>query len=132
MSPLGAWKIREVFYRKDRVFKPKTQLFVSEISESDGWCDDPNAPEYYNRKVKLPFPHRHEKLWREDHVYDIVVVLGYNDDPPVPGHGSAIFMHLKRGDYEGTEGCVALAMDDLLAVLKDAKPGDVVRISTKD
>jgi L,D-peptidoglycan transpeptidase YkuD (ErfK/YbiS/YcfS/YnhG family) len=67
-------------------------------------------------------------LWRDDHVYDLVVVLGHNDAPPVAAMGSAIFMHLARDGYPGTEGCVALAMDDLLDILKAAKPGDSVEI----
>jgi len=55
-------------------------------------------------------------------VYDVVVVLGYNDDPPVPGKGSAIFMHIAREGYTGTAGCIALSLPDLLEVLKAATP----------
>ena len=93
-----------------------------------GWCDDMGHPDY-NRRVALPFPASHERLWREDHVYDLIVVLGYNDDPVIPEKGSAIFLHLAREDFSPTEGCIACARDDLLALLCGAKPGDALRIS---
>ena len=127
MSPVGTYPIRYVFYRPDRGNAPDTALPVIAMAPDDGWCDDPESPDY-NRHVKLPFAASHEVLWRDDHVYDLVVVLGHNDAPPVAGMGSAIFMHLARDAYTGTEGCVALAKDDLLAVLKAATPGDSVEI----
>ncbi|MCA8906118.1 MAG: hypothetical protein KDA43_15105, partial [Hyphomonas sp.] len=83
-----------------------------------------------NRPVKRPYPASHEQLWRDDHVYDLIVELGYNDDPPVAGRGSAIFMHLAREDWSGTEGCVALAYQDLLDVLRLAQPGSEIEIRT--
>ena len=84
-----------------------------------GWCDDPAHPDY-NRQVRLPFAASNEALWREDEVYDLIIVLGHNDNPPVPGRGSAIFMHVARPDYAPTEGCVALAPENLLEVLAAA------------
>ncbi|MFC7292325.1 L,D-transpeptidase family protein [Hirschia litorea] len=128
-SPLGEWPMRRVFYRPDRVARPKTQLATCALTPEMGWCDDIKSPEFYNTLIPLPSPHRHEKLWREDGVYDIIIELGYNDSPPIIGKGSAIFMHLKRNEYEGTEGCVALAKEHLLSLLEEAKPGDVVNIS---
>lgn len=126
-SPAGDWPIRYLFYRPDRGEAPRTAVPVVALSPDDGWCDDPAHPDY-NRHVKLPFAAGHEKLWRDDHIYDLIVVLGHNDDPPVPGMGSAIFMHLARDNYAGTEGCVALARDDLLELLAEAKAGDIVEI----
>ena len=126
-SPLGIWPIRYVFYRPDRILPPETALELVPLSPDDGWCDDPAFPQY-NQHVKLPFAPGHEKLWRDDHVYDVIVILGHNDDPPVSGMGSAIFMHLAREDYSGTEGCVAVALPDMLAFLKLAQPGDAVEI----
>lgn len=128
-SPAGVWPIRRVFYRPDRMTPPPSALPLTALSPDDGWCDDPASPDY-NRHVKLPFAASHEKLWREDHVYDLIMVLGHNDDPPVPGIGSAIFAHLARADYGGTEGCVALALADMLAFLREAGPGDAVEIRT--
>ena len=126
-SPAGIWPIRHVYYRPDRLSAPQTALKTLALSPDDGWCDDPASPDY-NRHVKLPFAMRHEKFWRDDHVYDLVVILGHNDDPVVAGMGSAIFAHLARPDYSGTEGCVALALDDMLGLLAAAGPGDALEI----
>jgi L,D-peptidoglycan transpeptidase YkuD (ErfK/YbiS/YcfS/YnhG family) len=127
-SPLGRWTMREVWYRPD-VYPdgPRTALPVRATRPDDGWCDAPGDPNY-NRPVGLPYPASAERMWRDDAVYDLVVILGHNDDPPVPGMGSAIFMHLAREGYPGTEGCVALAREDIEAVLAAAQPGDVVEI----
>lgn len=116
-SPIGSWPVRRVWYRADRGPPPETGLPVIALQPDDGWCDAPGHAAY-NRRVPLPFPVSHERLWREDGVYDLIVELGYNDDPPVAGRGSAIFMHIAREDYVPTEGCVALAQADLRAVLK--------------
>lgn len=115
-TPIGSFPMRWCYYRPDKVSAPVTSLPVLEITPSDGWCDDV-AHALYNQPVVLPFEGRHEQLWREDDVYDLVIPLGYNDDPVKPGRGSAIFMHLMRPDGVGTEGCVALKRDDLLALL---------------
>ena len=100
------------------------------MSDSLGWCDDPADPIHYNRLVRLPFASSHERLWRDDRLYDLVVELGYNDAPPVAGLGSAIFLHLERPDGGPTEGCVALQRDDLLAVLVAVGPESVIDIDT--
>jgi L,D-peptidoglycan transpeptidase YkuD (ErfK/YbiS/YcfS/YnhG family) len=126
-SPLGVWPIRRVLYRPDRGRPPKTALPVLEINPADGWCDAPDDPAY-NSPVRLPYPASAEHLWRDDHVYDLVVVLGHNDDPPRPGLGSAIFLHLAKDDYSPTQGCIALAHHDLVAFLARAAPGDAVAI----
>lgn len=115
-TPAGRWQLRYAMYRADRRPCPRTKLPVTTISFSDGWCDDPEHP-CYNCPVRLPFEASHEKLFRDDDLYNIIVVLGHNDDPPVPGKGSAIFMHIAKPDYTGTEGCVALAEKDLETVL---------------
>ena len=127
-SPVGVWTIREVLYRPD-VYPdgPTTALPVCAMATDDGWCDAPGDPAY-NRPVKLPYPASAERLWRDDHVYDLIGILAHNDDPPIPGLGSAIFLHLAREDYSGTEGCVALAREDLEALLAVAKPGDAIEI----
>lgn len=120
-TPVGAFALRRLLYRADRVAKPPTRLAVAAIAPADGWCDDPEDAAY-NQPVTLPYPGRAEALWRGDGVYDLVVPLGYNDDPVVAGAGSAIFLHLARPDFAPTEGCVALAQPDLLAVLAEAGP----------
>jgi L,D-peptidoglycan transpeptidase YkuD (ErfK/YbiS/YcfS/YnhG family) len=124
-TPIGAWPMRRLLYRADRIAPPATVLPCAEIDPEDGWCDDPADPAY-NRPVRLPYPARHERLWREDEIYDLIVVLGHNDDPVVAGLGSAIFLHAARPDYAPTEGCVALQRADLMRVLAEAGPGDRV------
>jgi len=126
-TPAGVFLLRRVLYRADRLRRPSTGLPVEAIAADQGWCDDPAHPDY-NRPVRLPFAAGHETLWREDCLYDVVVILGHNDAPPIPGKGSAIFMHVARPDYGPTEGCVALAETDLLEVLADCRPGDSIRI----
>lgn len=118
-TPAGAWPMRRLLYRPDREGAPATRLPVCAIAAQDGWCDAPADPRY-NRPVRLPYPATAERMWRADHLYDLVVPLGYNDDPPVAGRGSAIFLHLAHPDYAATEGCVALARSDLLLVLAEA------------
>ncbi len=118
-TPVGAFVLRRVLYRADRGAAPATRLPVAAISQDDGWCDD-SADAAYNRPVKLPYKTRAERLWRADRLYDLVAVLGHNDDPPVAGAGSVIFLHVATPDYAPTEGCVALAADDLRRVLAEA------------
>ena len=115
-TPLGIWPIRRVFYRPDRLSLPVCNFLVQELKQDDGWCDDPKDAAY-NRPVTLPYPASHERLWREDHVYDLIVELGHNDDPVVPNFGSAVFMHVAKPDFAPTEGCVALRLEDLLDLL---------------
>jgi L,D-peptidoglycan transpeptidase YkuD (ErfK/YbiS/YcfS/YnhG family) len=127
-SPIGLWPLRRVLYRPDRVERPKTGLPSTEIAPDDGWCDA-SGDLNYNRLVKLPYPASAENLWRDDHVYDVIVILGHNDDPVVPGAGSAIFWHLSREDFRPTEGCVAVPLDAMLQALAAANPGDALEIS---
>jgi L,D-peptidoglycan transpeptidase YkuD (ErfK/YbiS/YcfS/YnhG family) len=127
-SPAGAWPLRRVLWRPDRRSAPETGLPARALTPEDGWCDDPGDPAY-NQQVTLPYPASAERLWRDDAVYDLIVILGHNDDPVVPGAGSAIFLHLARPDYAATQGCVALAAGDLEALLRAARPGDALVIS---
>jgi L,D-peptidoglycan transpeptidase YkuD (ErfK/YbiS/YcfS/YnhG family) len=129
ITPVGTFPVRQVFFRADRVPTPKTKLSLTEISRDDGWCDAPGDPNY-NQFVTHPYRASAERLWRDDHLYDVVVVLGYNEDPVVPGKGSAIFLHVAAPDYATTEGCVALKVEDLLAVLEKLSPGDTITIAT--
>jgi L,D-peptidoglycan transpeptidase YkuD (ErfK/YbiS/YcfS/YnhG family) len=115
-TPVGVLPLRKVLYRPDRGPAPHTAVPVQPIGRDDGWCDDPASPDY-NRPVRLPLDASAEALWREDAVYDIIGVLGWNDSPVQPGRGSAIFLHLAKPDYAPTEGCVALAEGDLRRVL---------------
>ena len=115
-TPAGVLPLRRVLYRADRLPRPRAAVPVLPLAPHDGWCDDPDDKQY-NRAVRLPYPGRHEVLWRDDEIYDVIGVLGWNDDPPRRGEGSAIFLHLARADYAPTEGCFALARADLLVLL---------------
>jgi L,D-peptidoglycan transpeptidase YkuD (ErfK/YbiS/YcfS/YnhG family) len=128
VTPLGTYALRKLYWRADRIEWLVTELPVQAIARNDGWCDAP-GDESYNRPVKRPYPASSETLWREDGLYDLVVVIGFNDDPVVDGAGSAIFLHVAREDYGPTEGCVALAKDDLLALLAVLKLGDTITLA---
>jgi len=127
-TPLGKFPLREVLYRPDREAPPPTKLPLRTLTPQDGWCDEPGASTY-NRMVSLPHTHRHERLWREDHIYDLIIVVGYNDAPVISGHGSAIFIHLMREDCAPTEGCIAFARDDLLEILATLEPESTIEIA---
>jgi L,D-peptidoglycan transpeptidase YkuD (ErfK/YbiS/YcfS/YnhG family) len=115
-TPAGLLPLRRLLYRADRLAVPRAALPREPIGEQDGWCDDPGHADY-NRQIRLPHPACQEALWRRDSLYDLVGVLGWNDAPVARGRGSAIFLHVAHADYAPTEGCVALARADLLAVL---------------
>lgn len=126
-TPSGRFGLREVLFRPDRGKAPVTGLPVRAIGREDGWSDDPADPRY-NRRVVLPSRFHAEALWRRDGLYDVLAVIGANDDPVVAGGGSAIFLHIARADYGGTDGCVAIARADLLRVLARCMPGTEIEI----
>lgn len=126
-TPAGRFALRDVFYRADRIAQPGGRLPARAIAPDDGWCDDPAQAEY-NRPIRFPFAGSAEHLWRDDGLYDIVVVLGYNDVPVVAGAGSAIFLHVARPDMGATEGCVALAREVLAELVAELAPGDFIVI----
>jgi L,D-peptidoglycan transpeptidase YkuD (ErfK/YbiS/YcfS/YnhG family) len=111
-TPLGTLPLLRVLYRADRTEKPHCAVPVEPIAPDDGWCDDP-GDQAYNRPIRLPHPARHETLWREDGLYDIIGVLGWNTSPITPQRGSAIFLHVATADHAPTAGCIALALPDL-------------------
>ena len=117
-TPIGLLPLRRVLYRADRLARPRATVPVAPVAPDDGWCDDP-AHADYNAPIRLPHPARHEELWRDDAIYDVIGVLGWNDAPVMRGRGSAIFLHLARPDFSPTEGCIALEQRDLLRVLAE-------------
>ena len=116
-TPAGVFPLIRVLYRPYRIDSPETRLPVLPLSPNDGWCDDPIHKDY-NKPIKLPHDGSHERLWRDDNIYDIVVVLGYNTSPVIPFRGSAIFIHFAEPSFKSTNGCVALKDVDLLEILK--------------
>jgi L,D-peptidoglycan transpeptidase YkuD (ErfK/YbiS/YcfS/YnhG family) len=117
-TPAALLPLRRVLYRADRGPIPLAIVPREPIAPDDGWCDDAGHPDY-NRMVRLPHPARHERLWRDDALYYVVAVLGWNDAPVERGRGSAIFLHAARPDFAPTEGCLALPIDALRAVLAE-------------
>ena len=126
-TPAGTWKLRAGFWRADRLAKPDGPLDFQPIAADMYWDDDPASPHYNTLRRGAP-PEHPERLLRADHVYDVVVPLGFNDDPIDPGRGSAIFLHVARPERTPTAGCVALAIDDLLEVLALLTPGPTLTI----
>lgn len=120
-TPTGQLTLLRVLYRPDHITHPVTRLPLGRIRPGDGWCDA-SADRNYNRPVGLPYPASHEAMWRQDGLYDLVVVLDWNMRRRVKGRGSAIFMHIARPGYLPTEGCVALRRADLLELLRRLGP----------
>lgn len=116
-SPRGQFRIVGGFYRPDRFrVRPRAGVPLLPLRPDDGWCDDP-ADRNYNRPVRRPYPRSHEAMWRDDHAYDVVMVLDFNLKPRVRGGGSAIFFHLAQADFRPTAGCLALSRADMLKLL---------------
>ena len=129
-TPAGRFALRRLHIRADKVAPPRTALPLRIIAPDDGWCDDPSHVSY-NRLVRLPFQGSCENMWRDDDLYDLVIELGHNDSPPLPGAGSAVFMHVAKHDYATTEGCVALAKSDLLTVLESCSEDTCIDIAAE-
>lgn len=126
-SPAGAYTLLCGFYRADRLAKPVTQLPMRPMLELDGWCDDPHDARY-NQLITLPFAGSHETLWRDDQLYDVVVVLDQNIHPRRPGGGSAIFFHIAAPGFTPTEGCIAVSHATMNHALKFARRGSKMQI----
>lgn len=133
-TPVGIFPLRYAFYRPDRGLRPATGLRLRPIAVDDGWCDAP-ADRRYNRPVRHPIAASAERLWRDDHLYDVIIVIGYNDRPRVRGAGSAIFLHiardgLARDGLAPTEGCIAVSAGSLKKILPHLRPSTRLRVCT--
>jgi len=115
-TPKGIFKIEHLYFRKDRIKKPLTKLKCIEIKRNMGWCDDVKNKKY-NKLIKINKNCSHEKLFRKDKKYDLLIPIKYNFNNIIPGKGSCIFIHL-TSDYKPTAGCIALKKKDLLILLK--------------
>lgn len=118
-TPIGNWKLLTIYYRPDKIAKPQTVLPLIEITQNMGWSDDPKDPAY-NQCVTTPHPFSHEKLWRDDNLYDLLITINHNTSPIISGNGSAIFIHQLRENIAPTEGCLALKFEDLLQIVETA------------
>ena len=127
ITPQGEYKIKYILYRKDRVKKIKTKFKKVIIKKNMGWCDDTKSSKY-NKLIKLPYYYGYEKLFRQDNIYDIILVLNYNMNPIIKNKGSAIFIHVAKKKFKKTEGCIAVKKNHLLKILKDLKIDCKVKI----
>lgn len=126
-TPNGIFPIRKIYYRSDRIERIDTKIECIPLSKNDIWCDDINKKEY-NTFTKLPFDGSYENLWREDELYDIIIVIGYNDNPIIKNKGSAIFIHVARKDMKYTKGCLALKKEDLIQLIKKIDSNSKIEI----
>ena len=126
ITPKGTYKAIKLFYRTDKISKIKTILKKFKIKKNMGWCDDPRS-KFYNKEIKLPSLYGHEKLYRKDNIYDLVVVLNYNFKPIIKNKGSAIFIHVTN-KYKSTQGCIALKKEDLIKLLSVIKKNTKIKI----
>ena len=118
ITPKGSYKLLKLFYRSDRMPNFKTVLKKKKINKKMGWCDDVNNKNY-NKLINLPSSFSHEKLFRKDNIYDLIIPINYNTKKIVKGKGSAIFLHVAKKNYEPTRGCIALKKKYLILLLKN-------------
>ena len=124
-TPIGKWRLKSIYYRSDKVLRPKVKnktFKINKITKNCGWCDDPNSYSYnkfINTKNFCSENVSFEKLWREDQAYDIVIETSYNTKPIIKGKGSAIFIHCSFPDYRKTAGCIALNKKDFSILIKN-------------
>ena len=127
ITPKGTYKIINIFYRKDRIKKISSKFQLIGITKKIGWCDDPKS-EYYNQLIKLPTKYSHEKFFRKDNIYDLVLVLNYNMRPIIKNKGSAIFIHIAKKNKK-TAGCIALSKMDLITLIKKIDKKTKIKIN---
>ena len=127
ITPKGTFKIKEIFYRKDRVQNLITRLKKTVIRKNMGWCDDPKSKKY-NKLIYFPFKYGAEKLYRRENIYDIILVLNFNMNPVKKNKGSAIFIHVAKKNFQPTQGCIALDKSELIKLVKSIKINTIVKI----
>jgi L,D-peptidoglycan transpeptidase YkuD (ErfK/YbiS/YcfS/YnhG family) len=127
ITPKGEFKIIKVYYRDDKVKNITTSIKKLKIKKNTGWCDDPNS-KFYNKQIKLPSKFSHEKLYRNDNLYDLILVSNYNMNPIIKNKGSAIFIHVAKNSYEKTKGCIALKKEHLIKLLSKIKKDTRIKI----
>ena len=116
-TPVGKFNLGPLYYRPDREKKPKTKLTCIKITKNMNWCNDSTSKKYYNRLISKNKKIKHEKLYRRDYKYDLMIPVSYNSNPVRLGKGSAIFLHLTK-NYKPTAGCIALNKKDFIIMLK--------------
>ena len=128
ITPKGTFKIIKIYYRSDKIKKIETLIKKNKIKKNMGWCDDPNS-RFYNKLINLPTKYSHEKLYRNDNLYDLIVVLSYNTNPIIKNKGSAIFLHIAKNSYRKTKGCIALKKNHLIKIISKIKKNTKIKIN---
>ena len=128
ITPKGIYRITKIYYRADRIKNIKTIIEKIKIKKNIGWCDDPNS-NLYNKQIILPSKFGHEKFYRKDNIYDLILVLNYNINPTIKNKGSAIFIHVAKKTYKKTKGCVALKKVHLIELISKIKKNTKVKIN---
>ena len=127
VTPRGIYRIVKIYYRKDRIKKITSKFKLVEITKIMGWCNDIKSKKY-NQLIKLPTKYSHEKLYRKDNVYDLILVLNYNMKPTIKNKGSAIFIHVTRENYQSTQGCIALKKNNLIKLISKINKNIKIKI----
>ena len=127
ITPKGIFKIIKIYYRPDKIKEIKTLIKKIKIKKNMGWCDDIKS-RFYNQQIKLSAKYSHEKLYRNDNLYDLIAVLNYNIDPIIKNKGSAIFLHIAKNSYRETKGCIALKKKHLIEILSKIKKNTKIKI----
>jgi L,D-peptidoglycan transpeptidase YkuD (ErfK/YbiS/YcfS/YnhG family) len=128
ITPRGTFKITKIYYRPDKIKNIKTSVRKIKIKKNMGWCDDPKSKNY-NKQIKLPSKFSHEKLHKKDSVYDLFLVLDFNTNPVIKNKGSAIFLHITKGSYKKTKGCIALKNGDLIQLVSKIRKNTKIKIN---
>ena len=126
-TPKGIFKLDKLYYRKDRIKLPVTKLKCIPIKKNMGWCNDLKNEKNYNKLIKINQKISHEKMYRFDKKYDLVIPIKYNFLKPKLGKGSAIFLHITK-NYKPTAGCIALKKKDFLIMLRLIKKNSKIKI----
>ena len=126
-TPKGIYKLGTLYFRPDRCSKPKTKIKIKAIKKNMGWCDDPNS-QHYNKEILIKNEVKYEKLFRNDSLYDYLIVINYNTKKTEPYKGSAIFIHLTK-NYKPTDGCIALKERDFLILTKLINKKSTIKIA---
>lgn len=127
-TPRGNFRLVRLWYRHDRLPRPRTALPVRRIGADDGWCEDPEDRRY-NRAIKLSPAAPGDRLTRDDRLYDLVIELDHNTRPRIKNRGSAVFIHVARAGLAPTAGCVALKIEDLRRLTARVGPRTSIEIS---
>ena len=128
ITPKGTYKIKKILYRKDKLKNLKSKLKKIIINKKMGWCDDAKS-EQYNKLIKLPFDYSHEKIWRNDSMYDIIIIIDFNMSPVRANKGSAIFIHVAKRGFTPTKGCIAIKKKVLMQIVSEINKKTKVLIS---